>query len=123
MDGGVGKSVSEKTSAAVSLKALGPSDWGPWREWVRTRNPPPFHTPEWLTLQARAFRGEVVYYPRNPASSRVDITVLTDSLEVLTPPDTAEIRQVMQRRRYSSCLHRQRIDDRVEGALLHVPAA
>ena len=45
-------------------------------------------------IQARAFRGEVVYYPGNPASSRVDITVLTDSLEVLTPPDTAEIRQV-----------------------------
>ncbi len=45
-------------------------------------------------IQARAFRGEVVYYPRNPASSRVDITVLTDSLEVLTPPDTAEIRKV-----------------------------
>ena len=45
-------------------------------------------------IQARAFPGAVVYYPRNPASSRVDITVLTDSLEVLTPPDTAEIRQV-----------------------------
>ena len=45
-------------------------------------------------IQARAFRGEVVYYPRNPSSSRVDITVLTDSLEVLTPPDTAEIRKV-----------------------------
>jgi Uncharacterized conserved protein len=45
-------------------------------------------------IQARAFSGEVVYYPGNPASSRVDITVLTDSLEVLTPPDTAEIRQV-----------------------------
>jgi polyisoprenoid-binding protein YceI len=45
-------------------------------------------------IQARAFQGEVVYYPRHPSSSRVDITVLTDSLEVLTPPDTAEIRQV-----------------------------
>jgi polyisoprenoid-binding protein YceI len=45
-------------------------------------------------IQARAFRGEVVYYPRDPASSRLDITVLTDSLEVLTPPDTAEIRKV-----------------------------
>jgi polyisoprenoid-binding protein YceI len=45
-------------------------------------------------IQARAFHGEVVYYPRDPASSRVDITVLTDSLEVLTPPDTAEIRKV-----------------------------
>lgn len=45
-------------------------------------------------IQARAFRGEVVYYPKEPSSSRVDITVLTDSLEVLTPPDTAEIRKV-----------------------------
>jgi polyisoprenoid-binding protein YceI len=45
-------------------------------------------------IQARAFSGEIVYYPRSPASSRVDITVLTDSLEVLTPPDTAEIRKV-----------------------------
>lgn len=45
-------------------------------------------------IQARAFHGEVVYYPRDPSSSRVNITVLTDSLEVLTPPDTAEIRKV-----------------------------
>lgn len=45
-------------------------------------------------IQARAFRGEVVYYPGNPSGSRLDITVVTDSLEVLTPPDTAEIRQV-----------------------------
>jgi polyisoprenoid-binding protein YceI len=45
-------------------------------------------------IQARAFQGEVVYYPKSPSSSRVDITVLTDSLEVLTPPDTAEIRKV-----------------------------
>jgi polyisoprenoid-binding protein YceI len=45
-------------------------------------------------IQARAFSGDIVYYPRHPASSRVDITVLTDSLEVLTPPDTAEIRKV-----------------------------
>jgi polyisoprenoid-binding protein YceI len=45
-------------------------------------------------IQARAFHGEVVYYPGDPSRSRVDITVLTDSLEVLTPPDTAEIRKV-----------------------------
>lgn len=45
-------------------------------------------------IQARAFDGEVVYYPGDPSRSRVDITVLTDSLEVLTPPDTAEIRKV-----------------------------
>jgi polyisoprenoid-binding protein YceI len=45
-------------------------------------------------IQARAFRGEVVYHPKDPARSRVAITIVTDSLEVLTPPDTAEIRKV-----------------------------
>jgi polyisoprenoid-binding protein YceI len=45
-------------------------------------------------IQARAFRGEVVYHPKEPARSRVAITIVTDSLEVLTPPDTAEIRKV-----------------------------
>jgi polyisoprenoid-binding protein YceI len=45
-------------------------------------------------IQARAFHGEVVYYPKNPSSSHLEITVVTDSLEVLTPPDTAEIRKV-----------------------------
>jgi polyisoprenoid-binding protein YceI len=47
-------------------------------------------------IQARAFRGEVTYYPDDPSSSHLDITVLTDSLEVLTPPDTAEIRKVTE---------------------------
>jgi len=47
-------------------------------------------------IQARAFQGEVVYYPGKPASSRLDITVAADSLEVLTPPDTAEIRKVTE---------------------------
>jgi polyisoprenoid-binding protein YceI len=45
-------------------------------------------------IQARAFRGQVVYYPKTPSSSHLEITVVTDSLEVLTPPDTAEIRKV-----------------------------
>jgi polyisoprenoid-binding protein YceI len=45
-------------------------------------------------IQARAFRGLVVYYPKSPAASHLEITVVTDSLEVLTPPDTAEIRKV-----------------------------
>ena len=35
-----------------------------------------------------------MYYPGDPSASHLDITVLTDSLEVLTPPDTAEIRKV-----------------------------
>jgi len=47
-------------------------------------------------IQARGFRGEVVYYPGKPSSSHVDITVSTDSLEVLTPSDTAEIRKVTE---------------------------
>ena len=45
-------------------------------------------------VEARAFHGAVVYYPRNPSSSHLEITVAADSLEVLTPPDTAEIRKV-----------------------------
>ena len=45
-------------------------------------------------IRARAFSGRVVYYPTAPADSRVEITVSADSLEVLTPPDTAEIRKV-----------------------------
>jgi polyisoprenoid-binding protein YceI len=47
-------------------------------------------------IQADAFDGEVVYYPREPSRSRIEITVRTDSLEVLTPPDTAEIRKVTE---------------------------
>ena len=45
-------------------------------------------------IRARAFHGQVVYYPKTPSSSHLDITVVADSLEVLTPPDTAEIRKV-----------------------------
>jgi polyisoprenoid-binding protein YceI len=47
-------------------------------------------------IRARAFTGRVVYFPAAPAAARVEITVLTDSLEVLTPPDTAEIRKVTE---------------------------
>lgn len=47
-------------------------------------------------IRARAFSGWVVFYPHNPAASRVEIVVATDSLEVLTPPDTAEIRKVTE---------------------------
>ncbi len=47
-------------------------------------------------IQARAVSGRIVYYPGAPAASRVEIVVPTDSLEVLTPPDTAEIRKVTQ---------------------------
>lgn len=47
-------------------------------------------------IYARAFSGRVVFYPRTPAASRVEIVVAADSLEVLTPPDTEEIRQVTE---------------------------
>jgi polyisoprenoid-binding protein YceI len=45
-------------------------------------------------IESRAVHGEVVYYPREPARSHLEITVDADSLQVLTPPDTAEIRKV-----------------------------
>ena len=47
-------------------------------------------------IRAHAARGRVVYHPVVPADSRVEIVVLADSLEVLTPPDTAELRQVTE---------------------------
>jgi polyisoprenoid-binding protein YceI len=47
-------------------------------------------------IRARGFAGRVVYFPAAPAATRVEITVPTDSLEVLTPPDTAEIRKVTE---------------------------
>jgi polyisoprenoid-binding protein YceI len=46
------------------------------------------------SIRARTFSGDVVYYPHAAASSHLEITVQADSLEVLTPPDTAEIRKV-----------------------------
>jgi polyisoprenoid-binding protein YceI len=48
------------------------------------------------TVRARAFTGVIVYYPADPAASHLEMTVAADSLEVLTPPDTAEIRQVTE---------------------------
>jgi polyisoprenoid-binding protein YceI len=47
-------------------------------------------------IRARAFSGTVVYYPHAAARSHLQITVQADSLEVLTPPDTAEIRKVTE---------------------------
>ncbi|HET9386025.1 MAG TPA: YceI family protein [Gemmatimonadales bacterium] len=46
------------------------------------------------TIRARSVSGRIVYRPDSLAASRVEITILTDSLEVLTPPDTQEIRKV-----------------------------
>ena len=45
-------------------------------------------------IESHAVHGEVVYYPREPARSHLEITVDADSLQVLTPPDTEEIRKV-----------------------------
>lgn len=45
-------------------------------------------------IQAREFSGRIVYYPRQPESSRVTVSIATERLEVRTPPDTAEIRKV-----------------------------
>jgi polyisoprenoid-binding protein YceI len=45
-------------------------------------------------IQAREFSGRIVYYPHEPAASHVTVTIATERLEVLTPPDTEEIRKV-----------------------------
>ena len=45
-------------------------------------------------IRARLFSGRVTYYPSAPTESRVEIAIVTDSLAVLTPPDTTEIRRV-----------------------------
>jgi polyisoprenoid-binding protein YceI len=46
------------------------------------------------TIRARAFNGRIVFYPARPEASHVSISVAAESLEVLTPPDTEEIRKV-----------------------------
>ena len=45
-------------------------------------------------IQAREFSGRIVYYPRQADASHVTVSIATERLEVLTPPDTAEIRKV-----------------------------
>jgi polyisoprenoid-binding protein YceI len=47
-------------------------------------------------IRARSFTGALVYMPGDPTRSRVSIVVAAESLEVLTPPDTAEIRKVTE---------------------------
>jgi polyisoprenoid-binding protein YceI len=47
-------------------------------------------------IHARAFSGQIVFYPKTPPNSHVSIKVVTDSLEVLTPPDSDEIRKVTE---------------------------
>lgn len=45
-------------------------------------------------IRARLFEGQVEYDPARPEATTVRIVLRTDGLEVLTPPDTAEIRKV-----------------------------
>jgi polyisoprenoid-binding protein YceI len=45
-------------------------------------------------IQAREVSGRIVYYPHQPDASHLTISVATQGLEVLTPPDTEEIRKV-----------------------------
>jgi polyisoprenoid-binding protein YceI len=47
-------------------------------------------------VRARTFTGWVQYSPRDPSASRFEITVATANLEVLTPSDPDEIRQVTE---------------------------
>ncbi|HVH09218.1 MAG TPA: YceI family protein [Gemmatimonadales bacterium] len=47
-------------------------------------------------VRARTASGRIVLYPARPADARVEIVIPVESLEVLTPPDTAEIRKVTQ---------------------------
>ena len=47
-------------------------------------------------VRARAFSGRIVYYPEAPLRSRVEITVLSDSLEVLTNADTSDLRKMTE---------------------------
>jgi polyisoprenoid-binding protein YceI len=55
-------------------------------------------------IRARGVSGRIVYRPDALPDSRVEIVVPAESLEVLTPPDTAEIRKVAQAMR-SEVLH------------------
>jgi polyisoprenoid-binding protein YceI len=45
-------------------------------------------------IRARDFSGRIVLYPNNLSASHVTVSIPAESLEVLTPPDTAEIRKV-----------------------------
>jgi polyisoprenoid-binding protein YceI len=50
-------------------------------------------------VRARAVEGWVVYRADNPSASRLEVRIPAESLQVLTPPDTAEIRKVTERMR------------------------
>jgi polyisoprenoid-binding protein YceI len=50
-------------------------------------------------VRARAVNGWVVYNAEHPSASRLEVKVPAESLQVLTPSDTAEIRKVTERMR------------------------
>jgi polyisoprenoid-binding protein YceI len=58
-------------------------------------------------IRAHAVAGRVALYPGAVTRSHVELTVPSDSLEVLTPPDTAEIRKVTEAMR-GETLHVER---------------
>lgn len=45
-------------------------------------------------IRARSFTGQLIYHRDEPARSHFEMVIPTESLEVLTPPDTEEIRKV-----------------------------
>ncbi len=47
-------------------------------------------------IRARAVSGQLVYFPHERSRSHLSLKVPTDSLQVLTPNDTAEIRKVTE---------------------------
>jgi polyisoprenoid-binding protein YceI len=47
-------------------------------------------------IRARAVSGQLVYFPHERSRSHLSLKVSTESLQVLTPNDTAEIRKVTQ---------------------------
>jgi polyisoprenoid-binding protein YceI len=47
-------------------------------------------------IRAHGMSGRIVFFASAPERSHLEIVVPTDSLEVLTPPDTAEIRKVTE---------------------------
>lgn len=61
-------------------------------------------------VRARTFSGQIVYFPDAPGDSRVTIVVAAESLAVLTPQDTAEIRKVTEAMQ-SEILHLDRYHD------------
>jgi polyisoprenoid-binding protein YceI len=58
-------------------------------------------------IRARAFSGAIVRVPSDLTQSRVEVVVVADSLEALTPPDTAELRKVTETM-HSEVLHTER---------------